>query len=143
MEPEELLIKASENYRLLILGGGFICFISLFLPFFQSITKFSYGSVTIGYEASLATTWLLWMYLILLGGMYYGYFQNYGEQYPYLFLAIGGLLVLMTLYATQIHAGGDNLISIAYGFFLELVGSLGVAVGGYYFYREKSPGTQA
>ncbi len=139
MDTKEFLTILSDNHRFLILGGGVLCFISLFLPFFHIIAKFSYSTITVGDVASLAATWMLWIYLIVLGGMFYAYFQNYGEKYPHLFLATGGLLVLMTLYATQIHAGGNNLISILYGFFFEFIGSLAVAIGGYYYYLEKSP----
>lgn len=133
MQTEEILQLLSDNHKLLILGGGLICFISIFLPFVQ-INEMYLGDVTIsGIDASLSTTWMFLIFLIMIGGLYYGYFQNYGDTYPKLFLAIGVLLVLMTLYATQIYSGEDSKISIAYGFFFELIGSLSIAIGGYYY----------
>lgn len=133
MQTEEILQLLSDNYKILILGGGIICFISIFLPFVV-IEGMYLSNVNIhGIDASLSTTWMFWIFLIVIGGMYLGYFQNYGDTYPKLFLGIGVLLVLMTLFATQIYAGRDIVISISYGFILELIGSLSVAIGGYYF----------
>jgi hypothetical protein len=136
MSPEEFFALLADNHRNLILLGGVICFISLFLPFFRIDAVFTYDAVVTGGSASLSTTWLFWIFLIVIGGMYYGFFQGYGEKYPYLFLAAGGLLVLLTLYGTQLYAGGNNIISILYGFFCEVIGSLAVTAGGYYYYQE-------
>ena len=133
MEPEEFLQLLSDNHRFLILGGGLLCFISVFLPFVRIEEMYLDNIEISGMDAPLSTTWMFWLFLVVIGGMYYGYFQNYGEQYPKLFLGIGGLLILMTLYGTQIYAGGGSQISISYGFFLEFIGSLAVAVGGYYY----------
>jgi len=139
MTPEEFLTLLSDNHRQLILGGGIICLISLFLPFYKIDLMFSYGSTIFGSDASLSSTWLLWPFLIGIGALFYGYYQGYGERYPHLFLIIGGLFVLMTLYGTQIYAGGGNLVTILYGFFCEFLGSLAVAVGGYYYYLGSGP----
>jgi hypothetical protein len=46
---------------------------------------------------------------------------------------------MMTLYGTQIYSGGKNQIGITYGFFFELIGSIAVAVGGYYYYEKNKP----
>lgn len=144
METEEFLKLLSDNQRLLILLGGVVSFISLFQPF--STSSLYFDSVTIsGLDMSISDTSLFWVYLIALGGMYYGYFQGYGEKYPHLFLAVGGLLLLLTFFATQIYTGDHGRINLLYGFFLELIGSLAVTVGGYYYYESNKslpqPGT--
>jgi len=136
MGLEEILRILSENHRLLILGGGILSVISLFLPFYKINVMFSYDSITMGYDQPLSSTWLFWIFLIVLAVLFYGYFKGYGDQYPYLFLAAGSILVILTLYGTQLYTGGDNLISVLWGFFFECIGSLAVAVGGWYYYQE-------
>lgn len=139
MQTDEITRFLSENHLTLILGGGILCFISIFLPFVV-IEEMYLGSVEIsGISASLSTTGLFWIFLIVIAAMYYGYFKGYGEQYPYLFLAAGGLLVGLTLYATRVYAHDDSWITLSYGFFLELIGSVAVAVGGYYYYEHHRP----
>jgi hypothetical protein len=135
MDKEEILQLLSDNHRTLIITGGLICFISVFLPFISVDEMHMEGYTLEGFDMSLSTTWLFWIYMIVIAGMYYGYFQNYGEKYPFLFLATGGLLVLMTLYGTQIYSLKGSGAGLLYGFFLELIGSLSVATGGYYYYE--------
>lgn len=138
MDKEEILQLLSDNHRILILSGGVICFISLFLPFLNHDAIISSGYVTIsGLYSQLSDTWLFWIYLILIIGVYTRYFHGFGEAYPYLYLAIGVLLLLMTLYATQMYSG-HYASSVSYGFFLEFIGSLSIAVGGYYFYENNN-----
>lgn len=135
MDKEEFLQLLSDNHRVLILAGGLICFISLFLPFLTHNAVISSGYVTIsGLYSQLSDTWLFWIYLILIIGIYARYFHGIGKEYPYFYLAIGVFLLLMTIYATQMYSG-DYASSLSYGFFLEFIGSLAVATGGYYFYE--------
>ena len=135
MDTKEILQFLSDNHRLLIVLGGVISFISLFLPFLTHDAIISSGYVTIsGLYSQLSDSWLFWVYLILIIGIYAKYFHGLGEEYPYLYLGIGVLLLLMTLYATQMYSGHYDS-TLSYGFFLELIGSLAVAVGGYYYYE--------
>ncbi len=134
METKEILQLLSDNHRLLMLLGGLLSFISLFLPSFTVNAIRSYSYVTIsGLSYSLSDTEIFWVYLIVIIGLYIGYLLGYGEKYPYLYLAIGVFLLLITFYATQMS--GQLESSVSYGFFLELIGSLAVAVGGYYYYE--------
>lgn len=134
MDIEEFLTLLSENHRLLILLGGLTSFISLFQPF--STSSLYLDNVTIsGLNMSISDTSLFWIYLIAIAGIYFGYFQGYGEKYPHLFLVIGGLLLLMTFLVTQTYSGEHGRINLLFGFYLELIGSLAVAVGGYYYYE--------
>jgi len=133
MQTDEILQILSDNHRALIVGGGLISFISIFLPFYK-FDEISLNHLSLqGFDISLSTTWLFWIFLIAIGALYYGYFQGLGEKYPQLFLVIGGLLVLMTLYGTQLYSGIGTGMNLMYGFFFELIGSLSVAVGGYYY----------
>ena len=129
----------SANHRALIVLGGAISFLSLFLPFLEIIGNNSISFVSIsGLSVALSDTWLFWIYLILLIGLFYGYFRGYGERYPYLFLVIGGCLFLITLFATREYSGGFAVISLAVGFYLECISSLAVVAGGYYYYLERT-----
>jgi len=86
MDTEEFLKLLSDNHRLLILGGGLICFVSIFLPFIR-IEEMYLDNVEIsGINAPLSTTWMFWIFLIVIGGLYYAYFRNYGEKYLKIFL---------------------------------------------------------
>lgn len=133
MQTDEILQFLSDNHQALILVGGLISFISVFLPFYKFDEIYMNHLSLQGFDISLSTTWLFWIYLIAIGALYYGYFQGLGEKYPQLFLAIGGLLVLMTLYGTQLYSGIGTGMNLMYGFFLEFIGSASVAVGGYYY----------
>ena len=76
-----------------------------------------------------------WIFLILVIGIYYGYFFGYGEKHPYLFLGIGIVLILYTIYSAQVPIGNVHF-PLSYGIFLEFIGSLAVAVGGYFYYEQ-------
>lgn len=134
MDSQEITQFISDNHRLFILIGGAICFIALFLPFGEGTHYYESVSVS-GIEVSISETAMFWLYLIALAGLFYGYFQGYGERYPFIFLAIGGFLVLLTILEAMDYSKGYDGINLLYGAFLEFIGSLGVTAGGYYYYE--------
>jgi hypothetical protein len=138
MQIQEVLQWISDNHRLLIVSGGGLSFISLFLPFWNGGAVWFEGSSTLMGSKSIPVcgTVLFWIFLILIAGLFYSYYQGYGEQYPNIFLAIGIGLFLLTFYAYQYKPEGFVQISVwgyNYGFFLELISSLLVVTGGYYY----------
>lgn len=134
MDTEEFLTLLSDNHRPLLLLGGLVSFIALFQPFSTSSMQLEYITVS-GLTISISDTSLFWIYLVAIGGIYFGYFQGYGEKYPYLFLAIGGFLLLLTFLVTRTYPGENGSINLSFGLFLELIGALAVVVGGYYYYE--------
>lgn len=146
MQPEELIQLLSDNQKLLIFAGGVICFISLFLPFWSvgGVWYNNEGGTTMGsYEMPIFGTFIFWLYVILIFGVYYGDYHKYGVQYPYLFLSIGISLLLLTFYAYQHKPEGFIAISfskILYGFYLEFIGSLAIAIGGHFAYVKNTNG---
>ena len=139
MQPEEIAQRLSENHQVLIIVGGAISFISLFLPFWIGFgeTATSYEDQTFHFSISMVNTWFFWIFLVLLIGLFYGYYQGYGDQYPYLYLVIGMALFLMTSCANK-YQPVESLIGFSYGFVLELIGSFAIATGGYFFYIKKT-----
>ena len=146
MNTDEIIKWVSDNYRLLISVGGLICFIALFLPFWAEKQTLSSGVVLTGLTSSIYETRLLWIYLIVLIGLYVRYSRGYGEKYPPLYLVIGGLLFLLTICATQVYSGAFALYHsffsgnsyLSFGFFFEVIGSLAVTVGGYCYYKNNN-----
>lgn len=143
MQTEEIIKWLSDNHRLLIIGGGIICFISLFLPFWHAggIWYNNYGGTSMGWQdISISGTLIFWLFLILIVGIYYGFYRSYGEMYTHLYLAIGIGLLLLTLYAYQYEPGEfiqTSNVFILNGFYLELIGSIAVSIGGYYYYENR------
>lgn len=142
MDTQGIIQLLSDNHRLLILLGGVISFISLFLPSW-TIQGMSSGWLSFEgteFNPSISATGLFWIYLILILGLYFGYFRGYGEKYPFLFLGIGVLMLLITIYNTQMYSG-VFATALSYGFFLELIGSLAITVGGYYYFQNNKTST--
>jgi hypothetical protein len=142
MQVEEILQWLSDNHRKCILLGGLLSFISLFLPFWDVLIV-GVGSWIHGYTAesvfiSISQTWIFWIFLLLIIGLYYGYYREYSVTHPHLYLVIGVVLLLLTFYAYLFVQREDFVdVRCSYGFFLELLGSLSIAVGGYYYYQKK------
>lgn len=132
MDIDEIVELIDENHRLLIIVGGVICFIASFLPFW------SINAIFTTVSPSLSSSWMFWVFLILLIGLFAGLFLEFGEKYHYMFLVIGIVLFIITLAASQIGSGNEYsaLISLAIGFYLELIGAIIIAIGGYYYYNE-------
>ena len=133
MDIKEILLWLSDNHRILILSGGALCFISLYLPSWTLFTASSLMPENLTLSISVGNEF--WIFLILITGIYFGYFFGYGEKYPYLFLGIGIFLVLYTIYNAQIPIGNVHF-PLSYGIFLEFIGSLAVAGGGYFYYEQ-------
>lgn len=140
MQTEEILKVLSDNHRILILSGAVISFISLFLPFWDVLIYgveawFHDGNTADTIYLSIADSGIFWIFILLFLILYYGYVQKYGDLHPYFYLIIGVLLVISTFYAFTSNPV-ENAIDVrhSYGFYLELLGSLAVAVGGYYYY---------
>lgn len=92
-------------------------------------------------DIPISGTLIFWIFLILIIGLFYGYYRGYGETYPYLFLAIGVGILLLTFYAYHYKPEGFTQTSVClilYGFFFELIGSLAITVGGYYYYKDNT-----
>ena len=142
IDTDKITTLASANYQFLILGGGLISFIALFLPFL-GVTAFVYPKheALDGFSIYLTDTGLFLIYIILLIALCLGFFLGYNGQYPSLSLAIGVLLLLLTLYSSQ-QFSGEVATNFASGFFLEVIGSLAIAVGGYYFYQNNGLKTE-
>lgn len=137
MDIKEFLQLLSVYHRLLILLGGVICLISLFLPAW-AISRIETESTIIYFSGTLSVItfmdeWFFFIYLVLILGLFYGYFKRYGEEYPYIYGGVGILIFLLTLVSTPLYAG-DLGVTPSYGFFFELFGAVIISVGGYYYY---------
>lgn len=139
MEIREILQWLSDNHRMLILLGGALCYISLYLPAWTLFTASSLMPENLTISISVGDEF--WVFLILIIGIYFGYFFGYGHHYPYLFLGIGIFLTLYTIYDAQIPIGNVHF-PLSYGIFIEFFGSLAVAVGGYFYYEQNKPGSK-
>jgi hypothetical protein len=139
MQTEEIRQRLSDNHQLLIIAGGAISFISLFLPFWVGFgeTATSYEDQTFHFSVSMFNTGFFWIYLLLIIGLFYGYYRGYGDQYPHLYLVIGMATFLMTSCADK-YQPVESLLSYSYGFILELIGSFAIATGGYFYYITKT-----
>ncbi len=134
MDADEVIKWISDNHQILILGGGIISFIGIFLPFWAINSYFGYGSI------SLSNRWVLWLYLLLIGAILAGHFYKYAETYPYMYLAIGVVLILLTLSASNIvlFEAESAYLDYTYGFLIELAGSVAITLGGYYYYKNQT-----
>lgn len=139
MQTEEIRQRLSDNHQLLIIGGGAISFISLFLPFWIGFgeTATSYEDQTFHFSVSMFNTWFFWIYLLLIIVLFYVYYRGYGEQYPYVYLVIGMSVFLLTSCANK-YQPVESLVGFSSGFIFELIGSFGIATGGYYYYINKT-----
>lgn len=134
MDSDEIVELISENHRLLIIAGGVLCFFASFLPFWNV------NALIMSVPISLSSTGFFWVFLVLLIGLFAGLFLEFGEKYPYLLMVIGIVLFILTIIASQYAVGNQYsvLITQAIGFYLELIGSIIIAVGGYYFYIDNN-----
>ena len=139
MQTDEITQRLSDNYHVLIIIGGAICFISLFLPFWIDFgeTATSWEDDIYHFSVPMSNSWFIVIFVLLIFGLFYGYYREYGDQYPYMFLAIGIGLFFLTSCANQ-YAPVTTLLGNSYGFFFELIGSLSIATGGYFYYLGKN-----
>jgi hypothetical protein len=141
MQSEEILQWLSDNHQSLILGGGAVSFISLFLPFWtgygETVESWFYDTAGEIFMVSISQTSVFLIYLLLIIGLFYGYVKKFGIPYPHLYLAIGIVLFFLTLWTCQARPYED-LTGFSYGFILELAGALAVAIGGYYYYERNA-----
>lgn len=134
MDFEEIYDSLLEYHLILILGGALLCFISIFLPFWSLNNN----------SLSLLNTGNFWIFLILIMGIFVGYYLKIGETYPSLYLYIGVFLLLMTVISTQFIMGLPptwrifSRIDLSIGFYLELICSASISVGGYFYNSENS-----
>ena len=100
-------------------------------------TATSYEDQIFHFSVSMFNTGFFWIYLLLIIGLFYGYYRGYGDQYPHLYLVVGMAMFLMTSCADR-YQPVESLLGYSYGFILELIGSFAIATGGYFYYITKT-----
>lgn len=137
---------------MLIVVGSVICLISLFLPAFTiMLDKYALDATFSG------SGFFFVIYAVLIVGVGGGAFSEYSVKYPYYVFAIGFFLFLFTLsqlifapgyvpsqvmgiFASPMMGNKMQISSpaLSYGFFLELLGTVLITVGGYFDYYYKT-----
>ncbi|PWR70337.1 zinc-ribbon domain-containing protein [Methanospirillum stamsii] len=154
-----------DNNLILILLGGIICLISIFLPFITVNASIgAYMSEMMGMDLQAQNNYIstslfdqgtltFLLYLILIMGLFSIFILKYDKNYPYLYLAIGVLVLFITIYlvfniTSALNIGNQqlsgfgvkgnlsNLISFSYGLYTELIGAALIIVGGFFNYSK-------
>lgn len=127
----KLWILRNKEY-LMIVVGGIVNLISLFLPFWTM------QIFLLSIPMKLFQTAFMMPYVVIIGLLVIFLIFSFGKTYPQLFLLIGMSLLILTIVASQIKSGtpSGKLIKLSIGFYLELCASLIVMIGGYLAYQK-------